>query len=86
MRTFPAALEMGIAQHTTRGEDRPLLSPIAGRVEGFLGERVGGERVGRKVMTCRCVGGGSGRKAQGVVRRQKSGQGWDPLSLPNHDV
>jgi len=38
MRTFPAALEMGIAQHTTRGEDRPLLSPIAGRVEkGFWG-------------------------------------------------
>ena len=38
MRTFPAALEMGIAQHTTRGEDRPLLSPpIAGlesRVSG----------------------------------------------------
>jgi len=33
MRTFPAALEMGIAQHTTRGEDRPLLSPIARRVE-----------------------------------------------------
>lgn len=34
MRTFPAAFEMGIAQHTTRGEDRPLLSPpIAIRVE-----------------------------------------------------
>jgi len=42
--------------------------------------------VGGRVMTCRCVGGGSGRKAQGVVRKQKSGQGWDPLSLPNHDV
>lgn len=28
MRTFPAAFEMGIAQHTTRGEDRPLLSPM----------------------------------------------------------
>jgi hypothetical protein len=35
MRTFPAALEMGIAQHTTRGEDRPLLSPM-----GSWGERV----------------------------------------------
>jgi len=42
MRTFPAALEMGIAQHTTRGEDRPLLSPIVGRVEkGFWGRGLG---------------------------------------------
>ena len=42
MRTFPAALEMGIAQHTTRGEDRPLLSPIGSRErEGCL-EGVGG--------------------------------------------
>ena len=49
MRTFPAALEMGIAQHTTRGEDRPLLSPpIVNRIE--KGFRRGGEgkRVGRR--------------------------------------
>ena len=48
MRTFPAALEMGIAQHTTRGEDRPLLSPIGSRGERGVSSRewgVGGEDV-----------------------------------------
>ena len=35
-------------------------------------------------MTCRCVGDGSGRKVLGVIRKQKSGLGWDPLGLPNH--
>lgn len=37
MRTFPAAFKMGIAQHTTRGEDRPLLSPpiVSRTEEGF---------------------------------------------------
>ena len=44
MRTFPAALEMGIAQHTTRGEDRPLLSPICSWGEGgFWRGRGGGD-------------------------------------------
>ena len=36
MRTFLVTFEMGIAQHTTRGEDRPLLSPIGGRREGCV--------------------------------------------------
>ena len=43
MRTFPAALEMGIAQHTTRGVDRPLLSPIGSRERGGCLVGVGGE-------------------------------------------
>ena len=45
MRTFPAAFEMGIAQHTTRGEDRPLLpllSPIGGWRRGVGVWRGGG--------------------------------------------
>lgn len=32
------------------------------------------------------VGDGSGRKAEGVIRNQKNGQGEDPLRLPNHSV
>ena len=55
MRTFPATLEMGIAQHTTRGEDQPLLSPIANRVErGFWMGDEGGESGGGR-MTCRLL-------------------------------
>ena len=55
MRTFLVTFEMGIAQHTTRGEDRPLLSPIANRVErGFWTGDEGGESGGGR-MTCRLL-------------------------------
>ena len=53
MRTFPATLEMGIAQHTTCGKDRPLLSPIANRVErGFWTGDEGGESGGGRMTCC----------------------------------
>jgi len=48
MRTFPDVFKKGIAQHTTRGEDRPLLSPIGGRGEEGFWRRWGGRAKGER--------------------------------------
>ena len=75
MRTCPAAFEMGIAQHTTRGEDRPLLSPIASRVEKGFWKKGLEERVGGRDDDLSLCWWWFRKKSVEVIRKQKGEQG-----------